>query len=537
MALSRRGRPPERAPAGGGTRAEVGRRGGAPKPTFPGCAKPKSESGAARRTVLSGKRFQSETVGGRVAGRRPPSFARGCLVSTIPDPRFETIIEAIARIGAGDYDVELPEPSKMDELDAVILGLRMLTEEMQDAFEQRVAVQELSDVRSRFLATMSHEIRTPLNGVLGMVDLLEDTPLSPEQQRVTQLMRRSSRHLLGIVNEILDFSKIESGETELSQDIIDLRLLMESAREPLLAAARAKGLELGVFVDVSGEGRYLADERRLRQVLINLASNAVRHTTSGSVRLEVRRVPSSGPERLRFAVNDTGCGIPQDALRRIFDAFYQADQRPDAQRSGTGLGLAISQQLVTAMGGRIDASSALGQGSSFFFELELAAAPPEASLQATVRALPAPQGITRSLSELDVLVAEDNTVNQLIVRAALRKLGIEPVLVDDGAQAVHQTLHHDFDLIFMDCMMPGTDGFEATRQIRTSSQPHQPVICALSAAVTENERAACFQAGMDEHLAKPLQRDALKRVLERVASGDLHPQRPHNLEPPNAQSA
>ena len=373
---------------------------------------------------------------------------------------------------------------------------------------QATAVAEAaSRAKSDFLANMSHEIRTPLNGVVGMLQLLAGTPLAADQRRQVDVAQSSAAALLTLINDILDFSKIEAGKLQLDPVPFDLADVADAAAAIVAPRAGAKGLSLTCAVDPSVARRRVGPADRVRQVLINLLGNAVKFTAAGSIALAVT---AEGEDGVRFAVTDTGIGIPPDRIDRLFKTFSQVDASTTRKYGGTGLGLAISKQLAELMGGAVGVESVVGAGSTFWFSARL---PVDV---ATVTAAPAAVHAVATPAGRRVLVAEDNDVNQMVVGEMLRRLGYAHDVVGDGRAAVAAVAGGGYDLVLMDCQMPEMDGFEAAAALRAAEaaagRPRLPVI-ALTANAIKGDRERCLAAGMDDYLTKPLDAAALAATL------------------------
>lgn len=409
-------------------------------------------------------------------------------------------------------------PLRMVGTNRDITQSREVEEELRIA---RDAADAASRAKSHFLATMSHEIRTPLNGIIGMTKLMLDEALSPEVRRHADLIDRSAHSLLSLVNDILDVSKIEAGQMEIEQVPFDLHELIEDLATLYRLRATEKSLLFRVRLDPEVPQHVVADPTRLRQVLVNLLGNALKFTSTGWIGLDVRAAREEAAYIVQFSVADTGVGIPLNVQPQLFTRFMQADSSTSRKFGGSGLGLSIVRQLVDLMGGTVDVISTPGKGSRFTVTLPVLVAeePPPASLW---QDLPAPGGDAR------ILVAEDNTTNQVVAFGMLRKLGYEDVsLANDGAEACEAALREHFDVILMDCQMPEMDGYEATRRLREAGC--NSAIIAMTANAIKGDRERCIEAGMNDYLTKPIDLRTLRTMLTRWAGprpsrlGDLLP--------------
>jgi len=397
----------------------------------------------------------------------------------------------------------------------IVSVYRDITIEERRLEQARAAAEAANQAKSQFLANMSHEIRTPLNAVLGLNTLLLDTPLTAEQKRHVQLIDSSGQLLLSIINDVLDLSKIEAQRVDLSLAAFDPARMVGEVVDMLRERAAERGLDLQLVLAPGLPRALMSDAIRLRQVLFNLIGNALKFTERGSVQVTVQgRHLSDGRIELVLDVTDTGIGIPESVLPNLFQRFTQADTSTDRRYGGSGLGLAISQGIVKLLGGQITVRSAPGEGSTFTVRL-----PCHPAAQAATQA---PTALPRAAQSLNILVAEDNAVNQLVITAALDKLGHRSVVVDNGQQAVDHVQQGGFDLILMDMQMPEMDGLAATRLIRQmDGAAAQLPIIAMTANARLEDRQACLDAGMDDYVAKPLNFELLASTLTRYAAGRL----------------
>jgi signal transduction histidine kinase len=376
--------------------------------------------------------------------------------------------------------------------------------------------------KSEFLAMMSHEIRTPMNGILGMVQLLDFTPLNEEQRRYLDTIRSSGDTLLVLINDILDFSKIEAGQLELEHRSFALEPTLQAAMAALRPLAERKGLLLAMDFAPDLPRHVCGDRTRLKQILSNLVGNAIKFTEAGHVRVRVAGQMEAGDQLvLRVEVSDTGIGIPPERRDRLFKPFSQVDSSTTRRFGGTGLGLAICARLCEAMDGGIGVVSEPGKGSAFRFKLRLEvprSAPdtvPGALPPSTPAALNPSSGTERNAPL--VLVVDDDKINRTLAVAMLGKLGVRAEAVDCGEDAVLRLTAGDVDVVLMDMQMPGMDGVQATHFIR-NLDVRQPHIIALTANAFDSDRDRCLAAGMDDFMAKPFQLALLRSKLKQLGN-------------------
>ena len=377
---------------------------------------------------------------------------------------------------------------------------------------ERAAAESANLAKSAFLATMSHEIRTPLNGVIGMAQAMARDDLPDTQRDRLAVIRSGGEALLCLLNDLLDLSRIEAGRLELEDGVVDVAEIAASAQAAFTALAADKDIHLELDVAPAAQGCWRGDPTRVRQVLYNLVSNAVKFTARGSVRIAV----THDGKVLSMAVSDTGPGIPTERLEALFEKFVQADASTTRQFGGSGLGLAICRELAALMGGQVRAVSREGEGSTFTLTLPLVRAEPKAPSR------PAARAPSSERSGLRVLAAEDNPMNQQVLATLLGQLGVDLVLVGDGAQAVEASTSDDFDLILMDVQMPVMDGPTATRTIRARERMigRRTPILALTANAMAHHETEYRAAGMDGLVAKPIQLTHLIAEMDRVLGDD-----------------
>ena len=409
--------------------------------------------------------------------------------------------------------------------------MRDLYEELRRKSESALAIERdklkrakdeaeaASEAKGEFVANISHEMRTPLNAIIGMTGLLLDSEPEPEALDSIETIRTSGEALLTLINDVLDFSKIESGKLELEQEPFSVEACARDSLDLLSAEAQAKGLRLAFEIDERLSTWYIGDATRVRQVLVNLVSNAVKFTPQGDVTIRVDSSGGRGDERLiRFAVRDTGVGIASDQVETLFMPFTQGDVSTSRRFGGTGLGLTISRRLVELMGGELQVSSVEGWGSVFHFIVPLREVESGVSDSRGRGALGfQPAGLRQDLGKtrpLRILVAEDNMVNQKVMLRILGRMGYRADLAADGTEVLAALRRQPYDLILMDVRMPELDGIEATRRIRAIEDLElQPKIVALTAGVMQTDRDRCFNAGMDDYISKPVRPLDLQDVL------------------------
>ena len=401
---------------------------------------------------------------------------------------------------------------------------RDITERKENAEGLRQAMEaaeQATQAKSRFLANMSHEIRTPMAAVLGALECLAQDDLGDVRNRCLRMAENAAKSLMDLIGDILDFSRIEAGKLSLKEVAFALRPCLDDTFDMLKLSATQKGLTLTLDIDSEIPTLFLGDPVRLQQVLINLIGNAIKFTEQGSVKVRIFREPWQISDTnlcpLKFAVHDSGIGIPPEVMSRIFESFSQGDSSFTRKREGTGLGLAICKGIVERMGGRIEAASIPGQGSTFTFTLPLRVAPPAENEKALDRARQ-PEGLATAKSDLRILLGEDDPALRKLMEILLTKRGWKFAAAEDGLSVIEEWKNGTFDVILMDAQMPLLDGFEAARRIRAQEKltgAHIPIV-ALTAHVGPESEQRALSAGMDAFLTKPIRMNELYACIEEI---------------------
>ncbi len=418
--------------------------------------------------------------------------------------------------------LEISDAQGTVALSAILFTDTTRIERARQAFQAaEERARHLAFLKSSFLANMSHEIRTPMNGILGMAQLLQTTRTDPQQRQYLDGIRRSGDLMLRIINDLLDISKIEAGGVELEKVPFDLTEVIDGVVALLLPQAQGKSLALSAVYDSPPPRWYEGDPLRLRQVVLNIASNAVKFTAAGEVLIQVHCEKGPQPAAgVTIKISDTGIGIPEAELAHIFDKFHQADPSTTRKYGGTGLGLAISRELTVLMGGAISLTSTPGVGSTFTILLPLKPSSDPAPARTTVDLLAASSAHStppdKTGARRRILVAEDDLTNQMVIEGMLKSKGFEVDIAPSGLEVLELLENRRYDLILMDCHMPDLDGYETTRRIRTAegSARHIPIL-ALTASVLPEDRQRCLDAGMDDYMAKPIHMLTLWEMLQK----------------------
>lgn len=408
----------------------------------------------------------------------------------------------------------LPRGHETTEIGRLVMDINALSSHLAQA---RAQAESASRAKGDFLAHMSHEIRTPINAVVGMAHLALKTGLTPKQRDYLEKIRGAGRHLQDLVNDILDFAKIEAGKLKLESTAFNLPELIARITAIAELKAQEKSLSLQVDIDPAIPQGLCGDDMRLGQVLLNYLNNAIKFTEKGMVSLQARLLSSDGAHcRLRFAVQDTGLGLSPEQILRLFNSFEQADLSTTRKFGGSGLGLAINKQLVELMGGEVGVESVVGQGSTFWAEVNLGIATPDALAQADAE--PA-EILPDGMQGMRILLAEDNLLNQQIARELLEEFGVRVDVANNGFEAIELLRKESFDCVLMDVRMPEMDGIEATQRIRSNPLLRELPIIAMTANARTEDREECLAAGMTDFISKPVEPALFFRILLKY----LHP--------------
>ena len=418
------------------------------------------------------------------------------------------IIGATSSLYKRTYDIER---------DMLIKKSIDLEESREFLSETKMQAEEATKAKSKFLANMSHEIRTPLNGIIGTIDLMNHTTLSAEQDELMHSLKQSSTILLEIINDVLDISKIEADKLELFEGPCNLSNIINNVVaicSPRISALQ-KNIQLSVNIHQAVEAEIIADESRLKQILINLVGNAIKFTEDGTIKIEVNSLPiDESLQELQFAITDTGIGINEEHIRNLFVPFSQIDNSATRKHNGTGLGLSICKKIIEEMGGRIWIESAVAKGTTFNFivpvQINLVK-----SLNTHISPLITSDSNLSNLKIVKILVAEDNGMNQLLAKKMFAKIGYQIEIANNGQEACEMANINNYDIIFMDIHMPVMDGLEATLEILKSNIQPLPIIVAMTANVVKEAEEDCLAVGMKDIITKPFTIDQLRKLLDK----------------------
>ena len=453
------------------------------------------------------------------------AIAGAALIAREVSRPIETLAASARQIEGGDYTPPsaIKGAKEITDLSQALGAMaRAIGERRTELQNSRDEAWRASKAKSEFLANMSHEIRTPLNAVLGLAGVLIDSPLNDEQRRQVALIKESGDNLLGLLNDLLDLSKLDAGQVELETSAFNAVALARGSVDLLHARAVEKGIALNF--EASGEipVAVIGDSGRVRQVLVNLVGNAIKFTQAGGVVVRMASTPAQGDRAIvEWSVSDTGIGIPSERIDSLFQDFVQADSSISRRFGGTGLGLAICKRLVARMGGTIEVKSTVGQGSTFTFRVPLAVATaPAEATQSRRQSQDLAAFVAARGRCVRILVVEDNMTNQFVARSILKVDGIHIDVAGNGLEAIDSVTRHDYDLVFMDLQMPEMDGLTATKLLRARGGRFAALpIVAFSANAYASDVEACAEAGMNGHVAKPVQKETLQQAVIDALSG------------------
>lgn len=455
-------------------------------------------------------------------GHAIPEKAYNDLLTDLDESGRKEFVKEIDEI---HYRVFVVNNEKMDTINVYGWDISEQVKAEENLIAARDKALELSQVKSKFLATMSHEIRTPMNGIIGLSSILMDMNLTKEQEELTRSVITSANSLLTIINDILDFSKIEAGKMTIEYTPMNLEDCLKDSVDLFKVTSKDKGIDIEYILDENAPKVIESDPSRLRQIIINLVGNAIKFTDEGKVSLILKseKIKNSDDHRLWFEIRDTGIGIPYDLQHKLFQDFSQVDGSITRKFGGTGLGLAICRKLAELLGGSIWAESKPGEGSSFFFSIKAKEA---VDVDSAVSEDGSVDELDASFAEhypLSIAIAEDNKVNQMVIKKFLKKIGYtEFTIYENGFEMAEGAKDEPYDVILMDMQMPVMSGIEASNEIMEADEiAVKPFIIAMTANAMEEDKKACYDAGMKDFVSKPIHLDALALSLKKAYSEKL----------------